>query len=80
MVPVLVTNGKCTRSALRYANENDMQIISAMEFEQSLEQHLCTHAEIENTENGRLSSISEIRSFFPSEEIEPVPVKQSKSA
>jgi len=64
MVSVIVTNGKCTRSALRYAQENDIQVISAMEFEHSLEQDLCTHAEIENMESRRLSSISEIRRMF----------------
>lgn len=61
MVPILVTNGKCSRSTLRYAQEKDVQIISAMEFEQSLKQHLCTHAEIENIDNGRLSSLVEVK-------------------
>jgi hypothetical protein len=64
MVPVLVTNGKCSRSTLRYAQANDVLVISAIEFARNFKQYPCTNAEIESVENQRLSSVSEIRRYF----------------
>ena len=64
MIPVLTTNGRCSRSALQHAATNDIQIISDHNFLQLINNHTCTFAEIESIESRRLTSILEVKKMI----------------